>query len=341
MQDPTMSQFVALPNPYTHDDARRFVTDIGHEGRSEGLGLGCAVVERTSGRLVGSCVLRLAGDPEIGYWIAPDARGHGYAAEVSRVLAAYGFTLGLHRVRLVCDVGNLASIRTALAAGFAFEGVGRNGVTGGGSGGVPPRFGDLARFARLPWDPPERIEYSFAPLPVEGLTDGVLTVRTMVAEDGRALAETDDDLTLRWSFTGEGHSLEHAERAAAQAALHSLVGGVAGLSMVDVASGRVAGALTLRKAGPPQIGGIGYVVHPDFRGRGLTSRALRLLVPWAFEVADFARLELGAKVDNLPSQRAALAAGFDPDGVRRTRLRNPDGSFSDEARFALINPKYA
>jgi RimJ/RimL family protein N-acetyltransferase len=79
-------------------------------------------------------------------------------------------------------------------------------------------------------------------------------------------------------------------------------------------------------------------VHPAFRGRGYTARALRLLVPWAFGPGGFARLELGAKTENVASQRAAVAAGFEPDGVRAGRLRNPDGSYSDEVRFALINP---
>ena len=55
----------------------------------------------------------------------------------------------------------------------------------------------------------------------------------------------------------------------------------------------------------------------------------------------FRRLELGAKSGNLASQRAAAAAGFEPDGVRRARLRNPDGTFSDEVRYALVNPRYA
>ncbi|MDT4902296.1 MAG: precorrin-6A synthase, partial [Pseudonocardiales bacterium] len=120
-----------------------------------------------------------------------------------------------------------------------------------------------------------------------------------------------------------------------------LVGGTATFAMVDVASGDLAGVLNLRQAGPPQIGGVGYVVHPHFRGRGYTTRALRLLIPWAFDTADFARLELGAKVGNEASQRVALAAGFEPDGVRRRRMRNPDGTFTDEARFALVNPRYA
>jgi RimJ/RimL family protein N-acetyltransferase len=113
------------------------------------------------------------------------------------------------------------------------------------------------------------------------------------------------------------------------------------IAMVDEASGRVAGSIQLRKAGPPQVGGIGYVVAPEFRGRRYTTRALQLLAPWAFEQAGFARLELGAKVGNEASLRAAAAAGWAPDGIRRSRLRNGDGSFADEVRYALINPASA
>ncbi len=53
MGNPTMHEFLALPDPYTREDAARFVTDIGHEGRGDGTGLGCAVVERSAERLVG------------------------------------------------------------------------------------------------------------------------------------------------------------------------------------------------------------------------------------------------------------------------------------------------
>lgn len=337
MQDPAMHEFLALPDPYTRDDAREFVTEVGHEGRGAGTGIGSAVVDLATGRLVGSAALHLARDPEIGYWIAPDAQGNGYASEATRTLAAWGFDHGLPRIRLVCDVRNLASARTALAAAFRFEGVGRDAVTSRGDGSVPARRGDLARFARLAGDPPDPIPYAFLPLPSRGLDDGVLHLRVMLPEDAPALAETDDDLTLRWGFTGQPHPASEVRRAAAQAGLDWLVGAVAAFSMVDVATGRVAGSLRLRMAGPPQIGGVGYVVHPDFRGRGYTTRALRMIVRWAFETAGFARLELGAKVGNDASQRAAVAAGFEPDGVRRARLRNPDGTFSDEARFALVN----
>ena len=61
-----------------------------------------------------------------------------------------------------------------------------------------------------------------------------------------------------------------------------------------------------------------------------------MLCAWAFSTADIERLELGAKVANIASQKSALRAGFESDGVLRSRLRNPDGTFSDEARFAMV-----
>jgi RimJ/RimL family protein N-acetyltransferase len=339
LAEPSMHEFMALPRPYREPDAHNFITGMAGRAREQGVALECAVVELATDRVVGSAALRLH-EEEVGYWIAPDAQGNGYAAEATTMLTEWAFGIGLDRVRLACDVRNLASARTALRAGFRFEGVGRNAVTSPGGPSVPPRRGDLARFARLPDDPAAPIPPAFAPLPSGGLSDGVLQLRVPVPGDATAIAETDDELTLQWGFTGSAHRFAEVERDVRQAALQWLVGTAAPFTMVDLATGRVAGSLRLRKAGPPQVGGIGYVVHPAFRGRGYTTRALRLLVPWAFEVADFARLELGAKEGNVASLRAAANAGFEPDGVRERRLRNPDGTFADELRYVLINPTY-
>ena len=84
--------------------------------------------------------------------------------------------------------------------------------------------------------------------------------------------------------------------------------------------------------------GIGYGVLPEFRGRRFTSRALRLVADWAFDRAGAVRLELGCKVDNIASARSAEAAGFVRESLFASRLRNPDGSFSDEIGFGRVRP---
>lgn len=332
MTDRSMYEFLALPDPYTPEVATTFVTDIGHEGRGEGRGLGCAVVEHGSGRLVGAAALRLASEANVGYWIAPAARGHGYAAEAVRIMLDWGFGLGLHRVHLDCDVRNLASVRTAMAAGFAFEGVLR------GAGATPQI--DIARFARLAGEAGKPVSPAFPLLPAGGLSDGVVSVRLLQAGDAADLRESEDEVAQGWAFTHETPSAVQDARHAADSGLDWLVGRQARMAIVDVPSGRFAGTITLRSPGPPGIGAFGYGVHPAFRGRGYTSRALRLVTTWAFESAGLARLELGAKRANVASQRAALSAGFVVEAERPARLRNPDGGFGDEVIFGLVNPRY-
>ncbi len=83
--DPQAQRWLPLPSPYTVADAEHWVTEGGHLLRRAGNGLACAVVERSTGQLVGSAELRvhptLRRCAEVGYWIAPWARGRRYAAE--------------------------------------------------------------------------------------------------------------------------------------------------------------------------------------------------------------------------------------------------------------------
>lgn len=337
MQDRSLHEFLPLPDPYEPADAAEFVTRIAPALAERGAGIECAVVESGSGRLAGSAALRLP-EPrhvsaEIGYAIYPDARGHGYAAEATRALADWALAHGVQRVEIISAVANLASVKTALNAGFRFEAVHRRDVL------TPAGPVDGAVFARLAGDSGEPVAPVVAPLPPAGLTDGTVALRPLLPGDLDGVTEQEDDpLTRSWEFTNAPRHRDGLRTMCESARLHWLVGPVLHCAIVDAASAAFAGTITVRLMGPPQVGGVGYVVHPRFRGRGYTARALRLLRSWAFEQAGLARLELGAKEDNVASQKAALAGGFVPDGVREARLRNPDGTFSDEVRFAAVNP---
>ncbi len=142
---------VAVPTPYTLDDARHFVSELAWEQRRGGSGLQFAVVERDSGLLIASAgLMQMAATigAEVGYWVAPAARGHGYAAEVTDALARWAFGHGVHRVLLLVAPASTASCRTAERAGFRREGLLREAET--------DRRGerrDLVLFARLATDP--------------------------------------------------------------------------------------------------------------------------------------------------------------------------------------------
>ncbi len=336
-QDRRMYEFLPLPDPYTRRDAIEFVTALGDEGRATGTGLGCALVETATGRVVGSAALRLPKprqvSAEIGYAVYPPGQGNGYAAEASRVLAAWAFARGIHRVQLRCAVANIASAKSALRAGFSFEAILRGEVL------TPSGPVDGAVFARLAADVGAPIAAVLPPLPAGGLHDGVVTLRITEAGDAAAmLDELNSAQSRRWHFSGEPFAEAAVTAMARRARLEWLVGPMGRLTIVAAATGEPAGSIALRQLGPPRIAGIGYGVRPAFRGRGFTGRALRLLTDWAFQQAGFARLELGAKHRNLASQQAALAGGFLPDGTRAARLADSDASFSDEVCFARVNP---
>jgi RimJ/RimL family protein N-acetyltransferase len=128
-QDPEIQYWItAIPVPYTREVARAFVQETTVRERAEGRGMSVAI--EVDGELVGSSGIYLRPDgrlgPEIGYWVAPWARGSGYAAEAARGLAEWALGRGAPRVHLFADVRNRASQRVARRAGFAQEGVVRN-----------------------------------------------------------------------------------------------------------------------------------------------------------------------------------------------------------------------
>jgi RimJ/RimL family protein N-acetyltransferase len=55
---------------------------------------------------------------EIGYGLAPSARGHGYATEALRALVQIAAGLGVTTIRAETDLANVASQRTLERAGF-------------------------------------------------------------------------------------------------------------------------------------------------------------------------------------------------------------------------------
>ena len=80
---------------------------------------------------------------------------------------------------------------------------------------------------------------------------------------------------------------------------------------------------------PLRVADIGYAVHPDSRGQGVASRAVRTLTRWLTLDDDgpaLPRVQLDHSVENTASCRTALAAGFEQEGVRRhfLPLRDPD-----------------
>ena len=194
---------------------------------------------------------------------------------------------------------------------------------------------------RPPAVPPETPPPSGFP-DTEALTDGVVTVRPLAAGDWEVVRdEHNNEESLRWDFVGRACTDDEARRQASQARREWRRGRAARFVMVDAVTGEGAGVINVMRMGPPGIGLVGYGVLPGFRGRGFTTRALRLVSRWAFEEAGLERLELGHKVENVASGKAAARAGFAAEGRLRQRLPNPDGTRSDEIYYSLTRDLFS
>jgi RimJ/RimL family protein N-acetyltransferase len=100
-------------------------------------------------------------------------------------------------------------------------------------------------------------------------------------------------------------------------------------------AGRVVGAIGMR-VGEQSTGHIGYWCVRDARGRGVTTRALRVLCRYALDELNLQRLELITDPENQASQRVAEKVGFRHEGVLRSHLVHPDGRRRDSVMFSLL-----
>ena len=92
-----------------------------------------AVVEKASGRMIGTCGFTRIDTPndsgEIGYVLNPDFHGKGYGTEVAAEALRFGFdVIGLHRIEARFMEGNTPSLHVMEKLGMSFEGYRRDAI---------------------------------------------------------------------------------------------------------------------------------------------------------------------------------------------------------------------
>lgn len=112
----------------TEADARAFVGMFLERQREQPrTKFQLAVVLRETGQLIGNCGIRKASaespEADIGYELAPEYWGQGYATEAALAIVAFGFgELKLHRLWSWCVADNVGSARVLEKLGMRLEG---------------------------------------------------------------------------------------------------------------------------------------------------------------------------------------------------------------------------
>jgi RimJ/RimL family protein N-acetyltransferase len=165
------------------------------------------------------------------------------------------------------------------------------------------------------------------------LRDGDLVLRPWTEDDVHALVEACNDAEIRrWipviprPYT-EADALAFIRGEARPEIAHSFAIAV---------ENELVGAIGMSLNTHNYRGHVGYWVAAPARGKGICTRALRLVARCALDDLELQRLELITDPDNVASQRVAEKVGFRREGVLRAHLRHPDGRIRDSVMFSLL-----
>jgi len=172
------------------------------------------------------------------------------------------------------------------------------------------------------------------------LSDGIVSLRPWTLDDVPAIAAACDDPEIaRWihqlpSPYRESDAREYV--VSTEVAWNDTLG--AFFAVVDCASGGVVGSIALHVLDHELANvEVGYWTAAPARGRGSTTRALKLLSEWALRDAGAERVQLRADVLNTASLRVAEKAGFTREGtLRASGFNSRQNRRVDYAVFSLL-----
>lgn len=176
-------------------------------------------------------------------------------------------------------------------------------------------------------------------LPRDPIPAGPITLRVPVAEDAEAIVRAcaDPAIVRYLPAVPVPYPREAALTWIGRLSVRVWENGGASFVIADSATDEALGAIALAPVADENMDAfrIGYWIAPQARGRGLATTAVRTLSAWGHEHG-VARIELLAEVENIPSQRVALAAGYRREGIHRAALPLRDGSRADMVGFARL-----
>ena len=163
------------------------------------------------------------------------------------------------------------------------------------------------------------------------LSDGVITLRAKTVRDADALTAACQDPEIpRWTLVPVPYRRADALTWLAATELELDAGLAIDWLAVDAADDGLLASIALMGIDRERhTGEIGYWVAREARGRGVATRAVRLVRDWAASELGLTTLELLIHEDNAASHAVARAAGFTPSGEHRLPPREglPEGRY--------------
>jgi RimJ/RimL family protein N-acetyltransferase len=278
---PEIARFQDWPLPYTRDLAHELLDGLdGTNGPTTDLWVQLAIARIEDDALIGDLAVWLDGEGAlamIGYTLAPEHHGKGYASDAAAALVDWLVAKGVHRIAATLDPENMASARVLERLGFRYTGTARSAAF------VRGAWEDDARFEILA---PERKAWRSAK-PVRRVE-----LREITRDNVRAVLEVDRAYSQR-RFVGS----------VAQSYGDALVAPVTPWMRAVYATGRPAGFMMVAPPGDdrPHPYLWRFLVDHRFQRRGVGGRAIRALAThWSGQGATHLTLSCVADVPGTP-----------------------------------------
>ena len=130
--DPQVTTYTSWETHQSIDDTYKYLNDFVFELYRSGKGMDWGIVEKESGKLIGTCGLyveTIHRRGTLGYDLAKPYWGKGFITEAAKVAISFGFhVMQLQRIQAICEVDHGASARVLEKVGMQFEGILHNYV---------------------------------------------------------------------------------------------------------------------------------------------------------------------------------------------------------------------
>src|SRR5918999_6328910 len=162
------------------------------------------------------------------------------------------------------------------------------------------------------------------PIDPPTLRDGPLTLRQGRQEDVDAVTAACQDPEIpRWTTVPSPYSRDDA--ALWLAAVPDAARDGTAVHLLAFEDERLVGSFSVMEIDAQRgYGELGYWVAAEARGRGIATRATRLLHDWSARELGLTTVEILPHRDNLPSRRVAERCGYSPTGELRLAPRADD-----------------